>query len=222
MGNFKRSKRGKRWRQSATAVQWKKKKRKRQGPAQTPSRQVDRGKLHFGYLIYSPSLKCVYIGWTVRPWVRIRKHRGEITGGARKTKRAKDWIYLAIVTPFLNCVDGQQFEWRWRKETKGTASQGCQRLLRLLDYNSKWTTKALPVAEALRNQLGPFHVFWFANLPTRWKPDRHLIIPRVVQHFDADIETVQSHWKQTLEQHKQWKQQDDSNTMPSYDFAPMT
>jgi predicted GIY-YIG superfamily endonuclease len=48
------------------------------------------------YILYSGNR--TYVGYTVNPARRIRQHNGLIKGGARATRRAHDWAFLAIVS----------------------------------------------------------------------------------------------------------------------------
>lgn len=48
------------------------------------------------YVLYSGNR--TYVGYTVNPARRVRQHNGLIKGGARATRRASNWAFLAIVT----------------------------------------------------------------------------------------------------------------------------
>ena len=52
------------------------------------------------YVIISPSANRSYVGATVNPSRRLRQHRQELVGGARATKVARDWQYLAQIHGF--------------------------------------------------------------------------------------------------------------------------
>jgi predicted GIY-YIG superfamily endonuclease len=47
------------------------------------------------YILYSGNR--TYVGYTVNPARRVRQHNGLIKGGARATRRATNWAFLAIV-----------------------------------------------------------------------------------------------------------------------------
>ena len=52
------------------------------------------------YLLYNTSNNCTYVGITNNPDNRIRKHNGEISGGARYTKMKKGegkWEYYGFI-----------------------------------------------------------------------------------------------------------------------------
>ncbi len=55
-----------------------------------------------------------YIGYTNCLAHRIRKHNGEITGGAKYTKAARPWHVVAWVSGFATAIEALQFEWAWK------------------------------------------------------------------------------------------------------------
>ena len=52
-----------------------------------------------------------YIGYTVNPERRIRQHNGEITGGAKRTIRARPWKMVCYIEGFPDQRTGLQYEW---------------------------------------------------------------------------------------------------------------
>lgn len=75
------------------------------------------------YCISKHNLTIPYIGYTVNTKQRIRKHKGTIKGGAKKTiKMCGDIRYIAIVEPFLCSRDALQFEWAWNAAIKKRTS----------------------------------------------------------------------------------------------------
>jgi predicted GIY-YIG superfamily endonuclease len=64
------------------------------------------------YVLYSGNR--TYVGYTVNPARRVRQHNGLIKGGARATRRATNWAFLAIVTsadPAFTKVKALSLEW---------------------------------------------------------------------------------------------------------------
>lgn len=59
-----------------------------------------------------------YIGSTPDPARRIRQHNGEISGGARKTKRKRPWAYVLTVTGFSTRQECLWFEWACQHPNK--------------------------------------------------------------------------------------------------------
>lgn len=69
------------------------------------------------YLIYNSEGR-TYIGYTNNFRERIRKHNGEISGGAKYTtahKGAKGWEPAAIVAGFPDKCWAMSFEWRMKR-----------------------------------------------------------------------------------------------------------
>lgn len=52
-----------------------------------------------------------YIGFTVSPYRRLRQHNGEVTAGARRTRKRQPWSFVAVVRGFVSQTVGLQFEW---------------------------------------------------------------------------------------------------------------
>ncbi|GFR42824.1 hypothetical protein Agub_g3781, partial [Astrephomene gubernaculifera] len=55
------------------------------------------GSRYYNYLLVSESTQRTYNGITNDLGRRLRQHRGELSGGARSTRTANDWTYLAVV-----------------------------------------------------------------------------------------------------------------------------
>jgi predicted GIY-YIG superfamily endonuclease len=69
---------------------------------------------HCVYLLKSLNpkyLRRTYIGYTVDPKRRIRQHNGEITGGAKRTIKARPWQMICYIEGFPNQRTGLQYEW---------------------------------------------------------------------------------------------------------------
>lgn len=94
------------------------------------------------YLIYNQN--CTYIGATNNLKQRIRKHNGEIKGGAKyTTRKGTGWQYACYVSGFKNNIDALQFEWAWKHILpRGTGVWGRYQQLEKLVNKNKWTSKS--------------------------------------------------------------------------------
>ena len=151
--------------------------RRRRSVCVTPLTAVDQKRVHSCYILYSPATKKVYVGYTTNPARRLRQHRGEIQGGAKRTQKMKDdkMRFLAIISRFINARDAQFFEWlleragnchtRRRCTSPRKICEAVHTLLNpeLLAPKKSWTKTALPLVHPLRNL--PFTVKWSNDLP---------------------------------------------------------
>ncbi len=69
-------------------------------------------KNHYVYLLQSiPRPGKTYIGYTVDPAKRLRKHNGEIKGGAKKTSYNRPWRMICYISGFPDNIIALQYEW---------------------------------------------------------------------------------------------------------------
>ena len=83
------------------------------------------------YCIVTPDHRFTYVGATKNLARRLRQHNGELTGGAKYTKRSKSWRVLFYLEGFVDSPDGWcetlSCEWhlkhvsRYRKGTSPVA-----------------------------------------------------------------------------------------------------
>ena len=88
---------------------------------------------------------CSYVGITPDTEKRIKKHNGEISGGAKYTRsRGPGWKYVCIISGFDNKIDTMRFEWAVKhcspKSMKGITNR-IKKLITVLN-RERWTSKS--------------------------------------------------------------------------------
>lgn len=85
---------------------------------------------YYVYLLKSESSNRTYVGYTnTTPFQRLRKHNGEITGGAKKTQKGRPWKIVMFVTGFEHEKTAHQYEFciqktkRYKKRGPGIRNQ---------------------------------------------------------------------------------------------------
>lgn len=74
--------------------------------------------VHYCYLLVSEeNNRLTYIGYTTNLDKRLKQHNGELVGGAKATRKAKDWHIHAYVS-FESKQEAMSFEWLWKHEKR--------------------------------------------------------------------------------------------------------
>jgi predicted GIY-YIG superfamily endonuclease len=98
---------------------------------------------------------CTYAGVSPDPVKRLRKHNGEIAGGAKYTlSKGPGWTHVCLVHGFPTKIQALQFEWAVKHvppRDKGGLSSRLQKLYTVLN-KAHWTSKA-PAALTMPLQL---------------------------------------------------------------------
>tara|TARA_B100000902_G_C27118433_1_gene817353 strand:- start:109 stop:528 length:420 start_codon:yes stop_codon:yes gene_type:complete len=122
------------------------------------------------YLIYNKNY--TYAGVSPDPYKRLRKHNGEICGGAKYTKsKGCGWKHLCIISGFQTKRQSMQFEWaikHVRPRNAGGIENRIKKLYILL-RKDQWTSKS-PMANTV-----PLHIKWLID------------IKQYKDHFNMDI-----------------------------------
>lgn len=92
------------------------------------------------YALISECGKYTYIGKTNNLKRRLRQHNGEISGGAKYTRKGRPWSHILYVSGFPTNSLAMCFEWAWKhKRAKGKT--GILKSLEKVCLKEKWTTK---------------------------------------------------------------------------------
>jgi predicted GIY-YIG superfamily endonuclease len=75
-------------------------------------KKKEKVRFHFCYLLMDEQKS--YIGYSVNPVRRLRQHRREIKGGAKRTRRYGDARLRLVVGPFADARTAHQFEYAWQ------------------------------------------------------------------------------------------------------------
>lgn len=103
-----------------------------------------------------------YAGVSPDPLKRLKKHNGEISGGAKYTKsKGPGWTHICLVKGFPTKIEALQFEWAVKHESPknvGGIYARTQKLLKVL-CKDKWTSKS-PLADTI-----PLEIGWIDDMP---------------------------------------------------------
>lgn len=88
---------------------------------------------------------CTYAGVSPDPIKRLRKHNGELSGGAKYTQsKGAGWTHICLVHGFQTKIQALQFEWASKHVPPRDAGGVINRLKKLfiLFHKPKWTSKS--------------------------------------------------------------------------------
>jgi predicted GIY-YIG superfamily endonuclease len=105
---------------------------------------------------------CTYAGVSPDPVKRLRKHNGEISGGAKYTlSKGPGWTHVCLVHGFKTKIQALQFEWASKHVPPRDASGLINRLKKLfiLFNKTNWTSKS-PEASTV-----PLRLEWIIPRP---------------------------------------------------------
>ena len=101
--------------------------------------------MYLVYIIISENL--YYVGMTNDFFNRLRQHNREICGGAKYTRKKKNWKPICIIDGFNNKSEAMQCEWKL-KNKKSLISRKFKGYLGRLEYlnylllKEKWTSNS--------------------------------------------------------------------------------
>ena len=106
---------------------------------------------------------CTYAGVSPDPIKRLRKHNGEISGGAKYTKSiGPGWTHVCLVHGFQTKIQSLQFEWAVKHVPPRNSGGLIARLKKLYTVLNKsyWTSKS-PAATTV-----PLEIEWKIQKPS--------------------------------------------------------
>ena len=104
--------------------------------------------MYLVYIIKSSMCDLYYIGMTNNFLRRWMQHNSILKGGAKFTKRKKDWYPICIIDGFQNKVEAMQCEWKFktRRGKFARSFKGIKGRLNYLNYilknNKCWTSNS--------------------------------------------------------------------------------
>ena len=102
-----------------------------------------------------------YLGCTNDFKRRLRQHNGEITGGAKYTRKLRPWVPVLTVSGFQNKSEALQFEWASRhvggrkRRAPGQGVRGRLKNIRRVLARERWTSNS-PLASRI-----PLQIQWY-------------------------------------------------------------
>ena len=101
------------------------------------------------YLIQNKG--CTYAGVSPDPVKRLRKHNGEIAGGAKYTlSKGKGWEHICLVHGFQTKIQAMQFEWAVKHQPPRDAGGVINRVKKLYQtLNKPQLTSKSPTADSI-------------------------------------------------------------------------
>lgn len=115
---------------------------------------------HWSFYIILHPCGATYAGVSPDPVKRLRKHNGELAGGAKYTlSKGKGWQHICLVRGFQSKIQALQFEWASKHIPPRNVGGIESRLRKLYTLFNKtyWTSKA-PAAATV-----PLAIEWMRN-----------------------------------------------------------
>lgn len=143
---------------------------------------------------------CTYAGVSPDPIRRLRKHNGEICGGAKYTQsKGPGWTHVCLVHGFQTKIQALQFEWAVKHVPPRDSGGLISRLKKLFVVFNKshWTSKS-PDATGV-----PLTLEWKIQRPSAALHDQHLpsyVAEQILPSFDT---TSQFNFSSTIKENDQ-------------------
>ena len=102
---------------------------------------------YFVYLLKSEISNRTYVGYTVDINKRLRKHNGELKGGAKRTRKGRPWKLVLYVTGFEFERTALQYEFCIQHTKKYKRTNGIEnkiKIMKLLLKQERICSTAIP------------------------------------------------------------------------------
>jgi len=112
------------------------------------------------YIIHNKGY--TYAGVSPDPVKRLRKHNGELVGGAKYTlSKGTGWEHVCLISGFQTKQQSLQFEWAFKHVPPMSAGGLVNRVKKLyvLLNKSQWTSKSIPANKV------PLTLEWKMDIP---------------------------------------------------------
>ena len=134
------------------------------------------------YFLISSNNKRTYIGVSNDIHKRLRKHNGELSGGAKATRNGRPWRHICSISGFTK-IDSLRFEWRAKRSkskknpnrlicTRGGPKYKMINMFNVLNLE-KWTSKS-NLAKNI-----PLVITWYEK---NWRPE-NLSLPDYISEI---------------------------------------
>jgi predicted GIY-YIG superfamily endonuclease len=136
------------------------KEKKVQKEKKEPKEKKEKEEEHWSFYIILHPCGATYAGVSPDPVKRLRKHNGELAGGAKYTlSKGKGWQHICLVRGFQTKIQALQFEWASKHIPPRNVGGIESRLRKLYTLFNKtyWTSKA-PAAATV-----PLSIEWMRN-----------------------------------------------------------
>lgn len=102
--------------------------------------------MYLVYILKSYDSRLTYIGMTCNFFRRLRQHNQDIVGGAKYSKKSKEWIPVLVIDGFLTKKEALQCEWRLKRKGRGILGR-LNYINYLLNNIKRWTKKSRDLSD---------------------------------------------------------------------------
>ena len=139
----------------------------------------------FFYIIQNKG--CTYAGVSPDPVKRLKKHNGEISGGAKYTlSKGSGWEHVCIIGGFQTKIQSMQFEWAVKHVPPRDSGGLINRIKKLYVVLNKknWTSKS-PNADTI-----PLEINWKMNVDCKDRSLPHYVKDNIFIDTTVNIDTI--------------------------------